>query len=220
MKAGGEFSSLLVFFSMDTVTGIEEQKRRSGRVNVFLSGSFAFSLERGVVLEHGLSTGQTLTQAQMDELLRADGVEKCLKAALRLLSYRPRSVLEMRERLCRKYARETVDAVLLQLEERNYVDDVAFAQFWRESRESFNPRSRRMLTAELRRKGIRMDVVSDVLEGIDDEESAYNAAKKCRRGTEEDYEKFRNKLAAFLGRRGFDYDVIKATVERLWQERG
>ena len=209
-----------MFFSMDTVTGIQEQKRRSGRVNVFLDGSYAFSLEKVVVLEHGLSTGQTLTQAQTDELLRADGAQKCLKAALRLLSYRPRSLLEMRERLCRRYARETVDAVLLQLEECDYVDDVAFAQFWRESRESFNPRSRRVLAAELRRKGIRMDVINDVLQGVDDEENAYNAAKRCRRVTEEEYEVFRSKLAAFLGRRGFDYDVIKATVERLWQERG
>lgn len=204
---------------MDTVTGVEEQRKGGGRVNVFLGGNFAFSLDRDVALEHALQLGQGLSQAQIEELLRADRVRQCLKAALRLLSYRPRSEAEMRERLGRKFATHTVETVLLRLGERRMVDDVAFARFWRESRESFNPRSSRMLRAELRRKGVRSDVIDDVLKGVDDEESAYRAAKR-RRSAEGDYEAFKKNLGTFLGRRGFSYDVINTTLGRLWEERG
>jgi len=35
----------------------------------------------------------------------------------------------------------------------------------------------------------------------------------------DDYETFRRKMGAFLRRRGFGYEVVKRTTERLWQER-
>jgi len=60
-----------------------------------------------------------------------------------------------------------------------------------------------------------------VLDGIDDEESAYRAAQKRGRTlAKEDYETFRRKLGAFLRRRGFSYEVVSRTTERLWQELG
>ncbi|MGB2854192.1 MAG: RecX family transcriptional regulator, partial [Dehalococcoidia bacterium] len=54
--------------------------------------------------------------------------------------------------------------------------------------------------------------------GVDDEESAYRAARRKGHNLGKDYETFRQKLGAFLGRRGFSYDVINRTIERLWQE--
>ncbi len=203
---------------MNTITAIEDQKERKDRVNVFLGGSFAFSLEREVVQEQGLHMGQSLSALQIDELVRADLFGKCLEAALRLLSYRPRSEAEIRQRLDRRFEKGTIDRVLLHLRERRIVDDAAFARFWTENRESFSPRSKRLLKMELRRKGIDSEVVDEVLGGIDDEESAYRAAQRKGHKLGKDYEIFRQKLGAFLGRRGFSYDVINRTIERLWQE--
>lgn len=203
---------------MNTITAIEDQKRRKDRVNVFLGGSFAFSLEREVVQQQGLHMGQSLSDSQIEELVRADLFGKCLEAALHLLSYRPRSEAEIRQRLYRRFEKETIDRVVLHLQERRIVDDAAFARFWTENRESFSPRSKRLLKMELRRKGIDSEVVDEVLEGVDDEESAYRAAQRKGHNLGKDYETFRQKLGAFLGRRGFSYDVINRTIERLWQE--
>lgn len=203
---------------MDTITAIEDQKRRKDRVNVFLGGSFAFSLDREVVQQQGLCPGQSLSDSQIDELVRVDLFGKCLEAALHLLSYRPRSEAEIRQRLYRRFEKETIDRVVLHLQERQIVDDAAFARFWTENRESFSPRSKRLLKMELRRKGIDSEVVDEVLGGVDDEESAYRAAQRKGHNLGKDYETFRQKLGAFLGRRGFSYDVINRTIERLWQE--
>jgi len=203
---------------MDTITAIDDQKRGKSRVNIYLGGTFAFSLDRGVVQEQGLHTGQSLSDSQIDELVRADLFGKCLEAALRLLSYRPRSEAEIKQRLYRRFEKETTDRVVLHLQERQIVDDAAFARFWTENRESFSPRSKRLLKIELRRKGIDSEMVDEVLEGVDDEESAYRAAWRKGHNLGKDYETFRQKLGAFLGRRGFSYDVINRTIERLWQE--
>ena len=205
---------------MKTISAVKVQRRGRERANIFLDGTFAFSLGKEVVEEQGLHLGQVLTDSQIEELVGADLFGKCYNAALRLLSYRPRSDAEIRTRLSRRFGKEIIDRVLLQLKARQMVDDAAFAQFWRENRESFSPRSKRLLKLELRQKGIDPEVVDEVLEGFDDDESAYRAAKRKGRTLERDYETFRRKLGAFLGRRGFSYGVIKRTIERLWQELG
>jgi len=206
---------------MKTITAIETQKRGRERVSIFLDGRFAFSVGRGVVEEHGLHHGQVLSDSRVEELAAADLFGKCLNAALRLLSYRPRSEAEIRTRLSRRFDRETIEGVILQLRERQMIDDVAFAAFWREARDSFSPRGRLLLKVELRNKGIDPELIDKVLDGIDDEESAYRAAQKRGRTlAKEDYETFRRKLGAFLRRRGFSYGVVNRTTERLWQELG
>lgn len=206
---------------MKTITAIETQKRGRERVNIFLDGRFAFSVGRGVVEEHGLHHGQVLSDSRVEELAAADLFGKCLNAALRLLSYRPRSEAEIRTRLSRRFNGETIEGVILQLRERQMIDDVAFAAFWREARDSFSPRGRLLLKVELRNKGIDTELIDKVLDGIDDEESAYRAAQKRGRTlAKEDYETFRRKLGAFLRRRGFSYGVVNRTTERLWQELG
>ncbi len=206
---------------MKTITDIETQKRGRERVSIFLDGRFAFSVGRGVVEEHGIHPGQVLSDSRVEELAAADLFGKCLNAALRLLSYRPRSEAEIRTRLSRRFNGETIEGVILQLRERQMIDDVAFAAFWREARDSFSPRGRRLLKVELRNKGIDRELIDKVLNGIDDEESAYRAAQKRGRTlAKEDYETFRRKLGAFLRRRGFSYEVANRTTERLWQELG
>ena len=204
---------------MRTITAIEAQRRRTDRVNVFLDGGFAFSLGTEVAGDQGLHLGQALSDIRIEELGRAELVQRCLQSALRFLSCRPRSEAETRMRLSRGFDEETVSRVISQLKARQMIDDVAFAQFWREDRESFSPRSERMLKLELRRKGIATEVIDEVLEGIDDGEDAYRAGqKKARSLSREDHDAFRRKLGGFLRRRGFSYEVANRAIERLWRE--
>jgi regulatory protein len=143
-----------------------------------------------------------------------------LDAAYRYLSYRPRSEFEMRVWLGRKgHGSRTIENTLSALRAKGLLDDLAFARFWRESRESSSPRSRAALRSELRRKGIDADVVAEALDGVDEEAAAYRAAqKKAARLATVDHDDFRTRLSAVLRRRGFSYEVTEHTVNRLWQE--
>jgi regulatory protein len=145
--------------------------------------------------------------------------EGCLKAAYRLLGYRQRSESELRNKLSARFSKAAIDTVIERLRDKHMVDDTAFAQYWRERRETLNPRSRRMVSVELCQKGIDKDVINKALCSYNDEENAYRAAKKkASLLSKEGYDNFRRKLSSFLMRRGFNYDVTKQTVDRLWRE--
>lgn len=206
---------------MSKVTAIRTGKGRGKRVNVFLDGKFAFSLEAEVALKDSLHAGQELSDSQVEALARADSFHCCLNTANRYLSYRPRSESELRERLCRRhFDSDSVEAVIARLKQQGLVDDRAFAQFWRDNRQSFSPRSQRLTKLELRRKGVADELVAEMVGAIDDDDSAYQAAlSKARSLSLSDYQSFRRRLGGFLKRRGFGYGAINHTVERVWQER-
>ena len=87
---------------MKTVTAVRAGKGRNKRVNVFLDGRFAFSLEAEVAVKAGLRAGQELAEDNIQTLARTDQSQRCFNAASRYLSYRPRSEAELRERLSRR----------------------------------------------------------------------------------------------------------------------
>jgi regulatory protein len=204
------------------ISAIERQKRRQ-RVNVYGDeGRFAFALALHLAQDAGLHTGMELNQAQVSALQDADARHSAYEAALRLLSYRPRSEKEMRRRLGRRGIElRLIDETVRHLRERGYLDDKAFAQFWTETREATSPRSRRLITHELRAQGVDAETAAAATATVADEEAAYRAASRrlhAFRGL--DYVTFRRRLGGFLVRRGFSYDVARRTAERCWQEAG
>lgn len=205
---------------MSKITRLVAGKSREKRVNVHLDGKFAFSLLMEVALKEGLKVGQELSDDQIEALSGINRYQRCLNAAIRYLGYRPRSETEIRQRLQKHgFDSASTDKALARLKEQGLVDDTAFAQFWKDNRESFSPRSRRLTKLELQRKGLANDIIEQVINDVDDSDSAYRAAlNKARRLSPSDYQVFRRRLGEHLGRRGFGYDVIKNTVERVWKE--
>ncbi len=207
---------------MKKVTALRTGRRQGKRVNVFLDGKFAFSLEAEVAVKQGLQVGQELSEGDIEALTRADLRHRCLNAALLYLSYRPRSEAELRQRLHRRgFDGDNVEAALTKLREQGLVDDLAFAQFWKDNREAFRPRSRWLTKLELRQKGVADNIIDQVVANVDEEDSAYRAAvSRARSLPRSDYQNFRRRLGQYLKRRGFSYQVITQTVERVWQEKG
>jgi len=199
------------------VTALKRQVRRRDRVSVFLDGEFAFGVQETVAAT--LSIGQELTEADIAELevdeLVASGYEK----ALIFLSYRPRSRREVERRLARYGLEEPqIEQVISRLQRAGLVDDSSFAEYWVENRESFRPRGRRALYAELRAKGVDRHDIEPALDGLDESASAQRAAeKRTRRWKHLDEQSFSKKMLGYLQRRGFGYRVAKETVDRCWE---
>jgi regulatory protein len=206
---------------MSKVTGIIRKKGREKQVQIFLDGKYACTLLAELILKDGIKTGQELSQSQVEALSGKDRRQRCFNTAVRYLGYRPRSAAEIKQRLQQHgYDTENVEMTLSALKKQGLADDAAFARFWIENRESFSPRSRRLTALELRRKGLSSDIIEQVIGEINETESAYRAALgKARRFSSADYVDFRRRLGGYLGRRGFGYEVIKETVDRVWRER-
>ncbi len=205
---------------MSKITALRAGRGPRKRVNVSLDGRFAFSLEAEVAIKEGLQVEQELSASQIEALAKFDHFHRCLNTAAHYLSYRPRSEFELRERLHQRgFDDDSVAAVLAKLKEQGLVDDLAFAQFWTANRESFSPRSQQLTKLELRRKGVAGNIIDQIADAIDDEDSAYRAAlSKARSLPLADYQSFRRRLGGYLKRRGFGYGVINHTIERLWPE--
>lgn len=205
---------------MSRITAIRAGRNRAKRVNMFLDGQLAFRLEAQVVAKQGLRVGQELSADQIEALVSSERSERCLNAANRFLSYRPRSEFELRERLHQRgFEDDNAEAVITRLKEQGLVDDVAFAEFWRDNRETFSPRSQWLMGLELRKKGVAAHIIDEVIGDADDYDSAYRAASsRARRLPLSDYQTFHRRLGDYLRRRGFSYGVISHTVKRLWQE--
>jgi regulatory protein len=207
---------------MKTITAIEPQKTQKGRFNLFLDGAFAFSISIPTATAVGLQEGQKLSPAEIEKLKNAELLHRSLNTALRFLSPRPRSEAEIRSRLRRQgYDTEIIQQVIARLKEQKLVDDTLFAQFWRDNRENFKPRSRRLIEAELKQKGVDAETIAEATASFDDELGAYKAAqRKAISLSGLDYPGFRKRLGTFLRQRGFSYELINRTIERIWQEQG
>jgi len=203
---------------MKKITAIEGQKRTPNRVNIHLDGEFAFGLAR--IVAAWLRVGQELSDAKIEQLIAEDARERAFQQAMLFLSYRARSEAEIRKNL-RKH--EIPEAVIEQTLERLRGDGLAndnqFAQAWVENRNTFRPRSRRMMAMELKQKGLDDEAIRSAVESVDDEASAYEAAqKRAARLKDLEWIDFRRKLSEFLARRGYSYSVIAPVVTRIWNE--
>jgi regulatory protein len=139
--------------------------------------------------------------------------------ALRFISYRSRSQVEVRRRLKNRYSPPVIDQVIDGLLTRGFLNDAAFAQEWRRQRERRRPRDQKLVRQELLQMGVDGDVVREALAGFDDAANAYQAGRsRARRLPDSDFIEFRQKLWAHLQRRGFGHSVIREAIERLWRE--
>ena len=203
------------------ITAVEVQARRGGRrANVFVDGRYAFSLSTQLAAER-LHVGDAIDATAADLLLNEDQRLRCYDAALRFLGSRPRSEREIRDRLARhEFAPQVVDGVIERLRKLDLVDDAAFAEYWIEQRRTHRPRGGRLIKQELRQKGVDAEVATAALASDEDEtDGAYRAAvRKAQSLRLLDERTFRQRLGAFLQRRGFDYETSRTVVNRLWQE--
>lgn len=205
---------------MRQITRLVIQERDKERVNVHLDGEFAFGLALNEAIH--LKVGQLLSDADIEALQAEDAYHKAYHRVLDLLSRRPYSTGEVQRYLQQKQvAPHHSERVIERLTDVGLLDDLAFARFWIENRETFQPRSAIAIRYELRQKGVDAETIDQALDegDFDEEETAYRAGVKVlsRLRKYEDKREFTQKLAGVLGRRGFQWEVIRRVAERLWE---
>lgn len=150
-----------------------------------------------------------------------DDSGRCYELALRYLDFRPRSESELRKHLISKYKfdAEVVDLAVERLKRNKLLNDSAFAESWVNDRIAYKPKSRMMIRRELLQKGICDEIAEGATRLLDDSDSAYmSAVKKARLLHSLDRLEFFRRMTAYLGRRGYDGQVILKIVNKLWNE--
>jgi regulatory protein len=213
---------------MGKITSLTSQQHDQQRVNVFLDGTYSFSLDLYQVSELGIRVGKEYTEAELDTLKDESVFGKLYARALEYTMIRPHSVKEVRDYLWKK-TRETryrsrstgeikvregvsqavADRVLERLRAKGYADDVAFTRYWVENRNQRKGTSLRRLQAELFTKGVASEVIEDAMQN-----SSRDEASEIRKIIQKKASKYddRQKLVAYLAHQGFSYDTIQAAL--------
>jgi regulatory protein len=159
-----------------------------------------------------------------DSAMTKTPYEKTFERALNLLSYKPRSLAEMRARLMEKdWAEEAVvDKVLARLEELGYLNDEEFASNFANSRLTAKPIGRSRLRRDLRRKKLQSETIENALDEAYEQQSEEELidraiGKRVRlKGAPTDREGAK-RLFDYLIRRGFSYDLVIRKVREAAQ---
>lgn len=140
--------------------------------------------------------------------------EQCL----RLLTRRARSAAELRQRLRTVgYEQNIIESVLTDLERAGLVDDADFARAWVAERTAAGT-GRHRLQWELRRKGVREDLIRQAVAELAEEDRELEQALALAQ------RKIRGQAAAgptllrlrrFLLGRGYGFEVVEQVMRRL-----
>lgn len=210
---------------MSRVTKIETQKRE-GRFNVYVDGKFVVGIGEDLLVSENIKVGNEFSPKDIQNLVYKSKVEKLFDKALNLLGHRPRSRQEVRNKLWQKIRNlkiqkelrgDLIERTLDQLEERGYLDDKEFAKWWVKERIRARPRGKLLLRSELFEKGVERKVIDQILnEYSQKDEVSWATQLTKRRGSRyenlEQQEK-KEKVTAYLHRRGFTWEVINSCLE-------
>jgi regulatory protein len=180
----------------------------------------ALTVGTEVCLRFGLRVGTELDASAIDAVKDAEARRLCLQSALRLLSYRPRSEAELRQRLTTAQRNPAVvPETIERLKHAGLVDDRQFAERWVEERNRRAPRSGRLIAQELRNHGVASQLIVGAASVVDERDAAYRAAERRARALAgSPFQQFQQRVGGLLLRRGFSYEVVHETVSALWKE--
>lgn len=200
-------------------------RERRGRAKLFVDGEFYAEIDAEALAGSGLGEGDEVPDAELDSLREAGEKALAMRRAFNLLSYRPRSEGELRERLARYgHGEGVVESVMERLGELGYLDDGEFARnLARQKSRKYGPRR---VSMELQRAGVDPEVASGAVEeefsGRDELAEARKAATdrynigSSRRSASGGEDALARKVYGFLTRRGYSAGVC-AEVAREYR---
>lgn len=211
---------------MSVITSIKPQKNNK-RVNIYLDNEFstqggpasgwAFGLDLENFVKFNLKVDQELDEDQIQLIKDTGEQQKILDKVLRFAMIRPRSEKEIKDYLKRKkFSSLVYGYVFEKLKEFKLLDDLKFAKWWVEQRQSFSPKSKRVLNYELKIKGIDNETIKQVLENTEIDE--LKLAKGLIKNKMYKWERFdlktkKQKISQYLAGKGFDWNVIQDVLK-------
>lgn len=191
--------------------------KQRGRYLIRLGSGDSFVIPRAVLRLHPLEVGQPLDVDAYRLSLLKDERRLALERAGRMLGQRDYSSGGLYEKLSAVgYQHESVAKAIAFLMERGYLDDERYA---RQLLERKKKRSGALLIRrDMKLKGLSERHAQQALEELSDQEQQQHAVAllgKYVRGKDEEPRALYQKALAFLGRRGFAYDVARSAVQQV-----
>lgn len=201
---------------MKTITDIKPQVKNPTRCNIYLDNSFYCGLELETVMRHRLKIGASVSPEDLDEIQAESETMRALDKALNFISRSQKTKKQVSDYLESKgYLEKTIEAVLDKMSAYKFVNDQNYAKDYAKS--ASKNKGKRLISLELKRKGVSIDDMSEALNDIDDEtetEAATKIAEKYLKNKEKTRENA-VKCYKYLLSKGFDYETAKEAADKI-----
>ncbi|SDB38779.1 regulatory protein RecX [Butyrivibrio sp. INlla16] len=188
------------------------------RSKVFIDGEFAFILYRGEIRTYGIKTGEEISSPVFNEITETVIPKRAKLRAMNLLQKRDYTERKLRDKLREgMYAESVIDETIDYLKSYRYIDDERYAGDY--IRYQMNLRSKNRIKQDLIQKGISADIIEKIVSEAYSEENddpelelCISLLRKKRFDNENATYEERQKMMAFLYRKGFDGDTIQRAL--------
>lgn len=204
------------------ISKIETQKNNKDRFNIYIDDTFAFGLSIDVFIKYHLKKDQEIDNEFIEEILLAEENNMAINKAIKYLSYRQRSIKEVKDHLNRKgYEPSIIENTIDHLLEKNYLNDYAFAESFIRDKSYLNKYGINKIRYELLNKGVSKEIIAKTLRFDHDEEydnAMTLANKKMNSYKNQDRDRIYRKLGGFLQRKGYRYDTVAKVLKEVLNE--
>ncbi len=199
-------------------------------VNVIFDDGNKYIIHRDVAVKFGLRNGDEITERKLNELLFCNDFHMAKDVALKFFSYRQRTEHEIRKKLEKNnFSQKIIESVINNLNNIGLINDREFAEMFTRDRLKKKGIGKVVLRQHLIEKGIKKDIINQVIENnyqnINEKEFALETGKKQLKKymtskKQSDEKKNQSKIAGFLARRGFSWDIITYALHQLFNHKG
>lgn len=204
-----------------TITDIVELDKK--RCKIFIDGEFAFVLYKGELREYDIKSGNEISES-VYESINSEVLSKRAKLrAMNLLQKKDYTEKQLRDKLQEGlYSQELIDEAIDYVKSYRYLDDERYARDY--ITYHMEMRSRNRILQDLTGKGISKDVIISIMDELYSEseeatgdieaEQINKLLIKKHFDNDMDY-KDKQKIMAFLIRRGYTMDSIRRAMEEF-----
>ena len=189
------------------------------RVTVALDDGSEIKATMGVIAELRLYAGRRLTEAELQTLRTSAALALCKNRGLELLSYRPMSAKELRDKLTEKGEEPTAaEAAVTWLCEQGFLDDAPYAGMVVRHYAGKGYGAGR-IRQELQRRGVPRELWDEALTELPESDDKLDRFIASRLKDPSDRAQVQ-KVSAALYRRGFSWEEIRAALARFRADAG
>ena len=206
---------------MAVITKIEAQKRKEDRVNIYVDEKFFMAIYKELVFTFNLKKGDNIDEEYLKKILKDEMFLKGKNKALNILSKASQSEKKIREKLNEDFEEDTIDDVIDFLKKYNFINDGELASKIVNTNVNLNKYGKNKIKQNLYNKGIEKSAIDEAISEIDYnaefENALYLAQKRYDRVKNVDPKKAYAKIANHLAYKGFNYDIIKSVLNKIFK---
>ena len=187
------------------------------RLSIELDNGEELKATLSLAAELRLFAGKALEEAELEELRSSAALALCRNRAVELLSYRPMSAKELRDKLVQKGERpQDAQAAADWLCEKGLLDDARYGAMVvrHDAGKGYGPARVRQ---ELSRRGVPRELWEEALQELPEQEDKLNAFLSARLKDPGDRAQVQ-KVSAALIRRGVSWEEIRTALARFRAE--